>query len=66
MKVWVLEYFNIGSGTHPCGMWVGTPSVRQVMRATDLPESHANDILLDEHDDYTLEEREVPKGEFDE
>ena len=64
MKVWVLEHFNLGSGTHPCGMWDGAPSVRQIMNATDLPASFAEMIILDTLDDYTLEEREVPKGEL--
>lgn len=65
MKVWVLTYFNIGSGTHPCGMWDGCPSVRQIMTATDLPASFAERILLGEDvDDYSLVEEIVPKGEF--
>lgn len=62
MKIWTLEYFSIGSGTHPCGVWDGHPSIQQIMEAIDVSESVAWKIIDNKDEDYSLNEIDLPKG----
>ena len=64
MKIWKLEYFSIGSGTHCCGVWDGCPSAEQIAKGANVSESVAWDILEDKDEDYSLYEINLPKGLF--
>jgi len=64
MKLWKLEYFSIGTGTHLYGLWEGMPSLEQICQAADVSEDIAWRIVDDKDEDYSLYEIEIPKGMF--
>jgi hypothetical protein len=65
MKIWQLEYFNIGSGTHTVGFWSSQPSIEQLCAASvDINEDIALELLVDGScdQDYNLNEVEIGPG----
>jgi len=66
MKIWVLEYFNIGSGTHMVECWYGKPSEKQLLKAEPyLREQDILELLVvgTSESDHNLYEKVLEKGE---
>lgn len=65
MKIWILEYFNIGSGTHMIECWYGKPSEEQLMKAEPyLLEQDILELLVDgtSESDHNLYEKVLENG----
>ena len=65
MIIWILEYFNIGSGTHMVRCWDGQPSADQLLKAEPhLREQDILELLIEgtSESDHNLYKQTLEKG----
>jgi hypothetical protein len=65
MTIWILEYFNIGSGTHMVDCWHGKPSEDQLRKAEPyLRDEDVLELLVDgcSESDHNLYEKVLEEG----